>query len=204
MATRDSGRGALRPHKPTIYLPHKGFRGTEIAKGPSWADLTQKAPGGPRFSTRDPHPFQDLETKDKYRKYDDLAQSWIARALRYNDIVSRITNNTGTAPELVLVGRYLSLGFTLGYNLFFQTKSLPGFNLKSGKPFTVDVAIEFGGPKYMPVDGVRFHKAELQEIIADALRDNRLNLTGKVIPVYDTECLYGQRLTTYLHGLGAP
>src|SRR5215470_13070680 len=121
----------------------KGFA-TTTARGPSFFQQSY-VPGLGFLAQKEENyaPFYGPDAADKkfrYRKYEYSAQACIQRALQEPLIYLNITNNTGTAPELVVLGDALLKGMVMGRTLFFQNKTFkdPVFN-PSGRSFNVDI-----------------------------------------------------------------
>jgi hypothetical protein len=147
-----------------------------------------------------------VQLKQLYHRYAYSAQSCIARALAEPTIAAGITNNTGTAPELVLLGNSLLEGLVMGRTLFFQSKTFrdPIFN-PSGRVFNVDILkVPFADQWLEPVDGVYYHLATLEQELRDADRNNELAQYGHVLAVSDVVCQSREQLQAFLAGNAAP
>ena len=186
-----------------------GFSTTE-ARGPTFKQLSYvRGLGSVAIDTPDVAPFTGGDAaalKHKYGHYGYSAQACINRALQEQAIVDGITNNTGTAPELVVLGDALLRGLVLGRQLFFQAKTFrdPVFN-PSGRIFNVDIMkIPFGDSWLEPVDGEFFHMATMEEQLRDADRNNELAQYGHVIPISDNWCQTREDLRAFLDARGAP
>jgi len=149
----------------------------------------------------------DAATKKKlYGHYGYTAQSCIERALQEPHIVENISQSTGTAPELVVLGDALLRGLVLGRTLFFQSKTFrdPIFN-PSGRVFSVDILkLPFADSWLEPVDGQYFHMSSIEEQLHDAERNGELAAYGHVLPISDIYCQTREDLRAYLAARGAP
>jgi hypothetical protein len=200
-----------RPQHPRPQRVHRPKRhgGVEHAHGATFAQLTQhKGTGVQAGSPYTAGPFRGADARalaKKYGQYDTEAQAWIARALAERDIRAKMRVNMGTAPELALAGRYLSKGYVLHKQLFFQEEKLRFFRHFS-RVFVADVAIlaPGGGLILLPVDGLHFHARTLKQEIDTLAQHNALTRLGRVVPVPDTECLSAVRLDNYLLRHGVP
>jgi len=199
-----SNRGHRPPHPHTL----PGF--TRRAKGATFQQLTRglgtgaKAKSSISFS-----PFTGADAAKWYGRTGNLdtqARAWVARALREAGIRAKITGNTGTVPELVVCGRFLSKGYKLGATLFFQDRALALRGFRLTKPFIPDVAITAPGGTLilMPIDGRYVHARTLQEQIDSQRRDAALAFLGKVVTIQDSECTSGGRLDAFLSRHGVP
>jgi hypothetical protein len=187
----------------------KGFA-TTSARGPTFRQLSYVP--GLGYLGEEPEnyaPFYGVEAaqrKQTYRKYEFSAQSCIQRALEEPQIYLNITNNTGTAPELVVLGDALLKGMTLGRTLFFQSKTFkdPVFN-PSGRIFNVDILKAPWSDSWLePVDGDHFHMATLQEQLHDADRNGELAQYGHVLAISDSVCFSREALQSFLSSRGSP
>jgi hypothetical protein len=145
-------------------------------------------------------PFDNLAEYERYaRMYDPVAMGRIATALRNPLVHAKITHNTGTAPELHVVGKFLHLGWKIGVELFFQDISIIGFR-RLHRTFTADVGIWWYGQKILlPVDGEYFHD-RLQIQRADTVvRDTTLVIKthSRVVDIPALTCLAGSTLDEF-------
>jgi hypothetical protein len=202
VVTTTKGRKPPQPQR-------KGFA-TTTARGPSF--LQQSYVRGLGYLAPVPEdvaPFTGPmaeQRKQLYRKYQFSAQSCIERALSEPMIYTNITNNTGTAPELVVLGDALLRGMVLGRTLFFQSKTFkdPVFN-PSGRIFNVDILkAPFADSWLEPVDGIHFHMANIEQELRDADRNNELAQYGHVLPISDVVCFSRESLQSFLSSRGSP
>jgi len=190
--------------------PHRVGKATTTARGATWIQQSYvKGLGYLAAQEEDYAPFYGPEAADRkktYSKYEFSAQSCIQRALQEPMIYTVLTNNVGTAPELVVLGDALLRGMVLGRTLFFQSKTFkdPVFN-PSGRIFNVDILkAPFGDSWLEPVDGLFFHFATLTEQLRDADRNKELAQYGHVLAIPDNVCQSRESLTAYLHSNGSP
>jgi hypothetical protein len=195
----------LRP--PT---PHRVGFSTTMARGATFQQLSYvHGLGAVSVDTESYAPFTGGDAqalKKKYGHYGYSAQACINRALQEEPIRTGITQSTGTAPELVVLGDALLRGLVLGRTLFFQSKTFrdPVFN-PSGRVFSVDILkIPFGDSWLQPVDGTFYHFSTLEQEIRDADRNQELAQYGHVLPISDQFCQTRGDLTSYLEARGSP
>lgn len=193
---------------PRVNKPHKfqrpkslsGF--TQAARGATFQQLTRGLGTGQRVaSSVSFYPFTGRDAAKWYRRtkmLDATARAWVARALREPYVRSKVSGNTGTVPELVVVGRFLSHGFKLHRTLFFQEVALHGFRLT--KAFVADIAISTAGGALvlLPIDGRYFHARTLRQQLDAQKRNRALSRLGRVVPIPDTETTNSVRLNAFL------
>lgn len=186
----------LKPPK-----PHRLAGFTQKSTGATFQQLTRGLGTGERaVKPQGVAPFSGPNAralKQRYGMYDAQAQGWIAAALGNAWVRSKMSGNTGTSPELVVVGRYLSRGYVMHRTLFFQEVALKGFRLD--RVFVSDVAISRAGTLILlPIDGHFFHSRTLKQQLDAQRRNAALASLGRVVVVPDTETLSGARLNTFL------
>jgi hypothetical protein len=190
-----------RPTRPTRRTGH----GTTHARGATFASLTKGTNLAP-ISPLGGGPLPD-NMRSRFSMYTPICQGWIWLALQQPQ-VQQVANlhNVGTGPELVVVGFFLSRGYILGRDLFFQQEKIviDDRTRTSRRDFIVDIAINsaWGMTVYLNIDGIYFHQRnELQEF-RDAVRDRNLLRFGAVVDVPDTVCYDDATLVDFLSGKG--
>jgi hypothetical protein len=194
-----------RPVKHLHALKPKSLAGfTRSARGATFQQLTRNLGTGIRAQSGASYdPFSGADAAKWFgrtRNLDAQARAWVARAVREPGVRAKISGNTGTVPELVVVGRFLSKGYRLGVNLYFQDKALALKGFRLTKPFIPDVAILAPGGTLilLPIDGRYVHARTLKEQIDAQARNRALSFLGTVVVIQDTECTSGARLNGYL------
>jgi hypothetical protein len=191
-------------HKPLKPKRLAGF--TQKARGATFAQLTTGLGTGQHAKTAvSYYPFVGPDAGKWFARTHNLdtqARGYVARSLRERDIRAKITGNTGTIPELVVVGYYLSQGYRLHRTLFFQEVALTGFRLT--RKFIADVAVSGPGGMLilLPIDGRFFHDRTLSQQLDAQRRNAALSRLGRVVPIPDIECFSGVRLRSYLRRKG--
>lgn len=145
------------------------------------------------------YPFDNQAEYDRYSAlYDTAAMGRIARALREPQVRALMTHDTGTAPELHIVGKFLQIGWAIQRDIIFQTTSLVGFRRRH-RVFVADVALRFGGRFVLvPVDGEHFHDRLRVQREDDLRRNAALGRMGQVCAVPSRYCFEAATLDSYL------
>ena len=190
-----------------IKLPGLAKSGSSYARSESIAQARARTGGvgrGMIAVDNTAYPFKTAADKLKFKLYDSITQGWIARAQENAIVRARTSGNTGTGPELCLMGYFLAHGRTIDRDLFFQSLKIYGF--RTTKAFVPDVAIlgPYGRLIMLPVDGAFFHdKTEIQKLDGEA-RDRFLSKKGRVVAVADWIPLTANGLITFFAAHGVP
>jgi hypothetical protein len=148
------------------------------------------------------YPFDSQEEYDRYAAtYDPIAMSRIARALRDPAVRARITHNTGTAPELHFVGKFLQLGWKIGQGIIFQDRTVAAINgiRRMHRVFVSDCALRFNGRFILClINGAYFHERLQIERERDIQTGESLRRLGQVLMVPSEVCFEGRTLDAFL------